>query len=247
MLRREQHAATQPSFFERLQQKYGGRVGNLMSRRGALVGLYLAGCVLVIVVLVSTIGREIFPNVDVGQFQLRFHAPTGNRIEATEQVAAKIMDIIKGEVGANNVDISIGFVGVQPPNYPINTIYLWTSGSEEGVLQVELTRGTRVRVENLKERLRQKLASDLPDVRISFEPSDIVSRVMSLGSLTPVELAVSGPDINANRDYAEKLRNSLTNVAALRDLQFGQALDYPTVEVTMDRERAGLLGVRKTS
>jgi len=66
---------------------------------------------------------------------------------------------------------------------------------------------------------------------------------MSLGALTPIEVAVSGPDINANRDYAEKLRSSLTNVAALRDLQFGQALDLPTVEVTMDRERGGLLGI----
>ena len=100
-----------------------------------------------------------------------------------------------------------------------------------------------VRIEELKERLRRKFASDMPDLRISFEPSDIVSRVMSLGALTPIEIAVTGPDIAANRDYAEKLRSSLTNVRALRDVQFGQALDYPTVEVTMDRERAGILGI----
>ena len=243
ILRREHRATTEQSFFGRVQQKYGEGVRNIMSRRGTLVSVYLAGCVVVIVLLLSVVGREIFPNVDVGQFELRFHAPTGTRIEVTEQVALKIMDIIKGEVGADNVDISIGFVGVQPPNYPINTIYLWTSGSEEGVLQVQLKRGTRVRVEDLKERLRRKFASNMPDVRISFEPSDIVSRVMSLGALTPIEVAVSGPDINASRDYAEKLRSSLTNVAALRDLQFGQALDLPTVEVTMDRERGGLLGI----
>jgi multidrug efflux pump subunit AcrB len=111
------------------------------------------------------------------------------------------------------------------------------------VLQVQLKRGTRVRGDELKERLRRKFTSNLSDVRVSFEPSDIVSRVMSLGALTPIEVAVTGPDINTNRDYAEKLRSALSNVTALRDVQFGQALDYPTVEVTMDRERAGLLGI----
>jgi multidrug efflux pump subunit AcrB len=153
------------------------------------------------------------------------------------------MDTIRGEVGKDNIEISVGFVGVQPPNYPINTIYLWTSGPEEGVLQVQLKRGTGVRVEDLKERLRRKFASEMPDLRVSFEPSDIVSRVMSLGALTPIEIAVTGPDIAASRGYAEKLHSSLNKVAALRDVQFGQALDYPTVAVTMDRERDGLLGI----
>ena len=243
ILRQQHRATTKKSFFERVQERYGNAVERVMKRRGLLVGIYLAGCTILVVLLLSALGTEIFPNVDVGQFQLRFHAPTGTRIEATEQVAAKIMDIIRGEVGSDNVEISIGFIGVQPPNYPINTIYLWTSGSEEGVLQVQLKRATKVRIEELKERLRRKFASDMPDLRISFEPSDIVSRVMSLGALTPIEIAVTGPDIAGNRDYAEKLRSSLSSVRALRDVQFGQALDYPTVEVTMDRERAGILGI----
>src|SRR5262249_17260688 len=156
-------------------KKYGEGVRHVMARRGQLVWFYVAGCVLVIVLLLSGVGREIFPTVDVGQFELRFHAPTGTKIEATEQIASKIMDIIKGEVGSDNVEMSVGFVGVQPPNYPINTIYLWTSGSEEGVLQVQLKRGTRVHVEDLKERLRRKFSSDMSDIRVSFEPSDIVS------------------------------------------------------------------------
>ena len=243
ILRQEHRATTKKSFFERVQERYGNAVQRVMKRRGLLVATYLVGCTVLVVLLLSVLGTEIFPIVDVGQFQLRFHAPTGTRIEATEQVASKIMDTIRGEVGKDNIEISVGFVGVQPPNYPINTIYLWTSGPEEGVLQVQLKRGTGVRVEDLKERLRRKFASEMPDLRVSFEPSDIVSRVMSLGALTPIEIAVTGPDIAASRGYAEKLHSSLNKVAALRDVQFGQALDYPTVAVTMDRERDGLLGI----
>ena len=141
------------------------------------------------------------------------------------------------------MEISLGFVGTQPPNYPINTIYLWSSGSEEAVLQVQLKRGTGIGIEDLKERLRQKLPQELPGVRFSFEPSDIVSRVMSFGAPTPIEVAVSGPNLADSRQYADKLRAKLAQVPTLRDLGFEQELDYPTVKVTVDRERAGVLGV----
>jgi multidrug efflux pump subunit AcrB len=80
-------------------------------------------------------------------------------------------------------------------------------------------------------------------VQFSFEPSDIVSRVMSFGSPTPVEVAVSGPNLAANRAFADKLRTVLTRIPSLRDLQFGQAFDYPIVEVNVNREQAGLLGI----
>ena len=76
-------------------------------------------------------------------------------------------------------------------------------------------------------------------MRFSFEPADIVSEVMSFGSPTPVEVAVTGPSLADDRAYAEKLRAELAKVPSLRDLQYVQALDYPTVNVKIDRERAG--------
>ena len=86
-------------------------------------------------------------------------------------------------------------------------------------------------------------AKRLPGVRFSFEPADIVSEVMSFGSPTPIEVAVNGPSLGENREYAEKLRGELARVPALRDLQFVQSFDYPTVGVNVDREKAGLSGV----
>ena len=112
------------------------------------------------------------------------------------------------------------------------------------MLQVQLKPGTPVRIEELKERLRKKFAEQLPDVSFSFEPSDIVSRVMSLGASTPIEVAVSGPNLAANREFAEKVKERLQKIPLLRDVRFGQALDYPTVEVAVNRERAGIMGVK---
>lgn len=211
-----------------------------------MIVAYLLVAVLVIALVGPRLGTEIFPKVDAGQFQLRLRAPTGTRIERTEVFAQQALKIIEQEVGARNVEITLGFVGVQAPSYPVNTIHLWTSGPEEAVLQVQLKHSAKFPVEALKERLRQKLAAQLPELRCSFEPSDIVSRVMSFGSPTPVEIAISGPSLPVSQAYAVMVRDALTHVRSLRDIQFGQSLDYPTVQVTIDRERAGLMGLTTT-
>ena len=144
--------------------------------------------------------------------------PTGTRVDDTEQLALQALDIIKREAGAENVRITLAFLGVHAPNYPINLIYLWNGGSEEGVLQVQLNDDSGVDTERLKERLREVFARELPDVSFSFEPSDIVSQVMSLGSATPIEVAVSGPNLAANREFATRVRERLARIPSLRDV-----------------------------
>jgi len=237
------HEKPQETFFDRLRDAYDRFARALMQRRRIVVLSYLIISGAIIVLVGGSLGTEIFPIVDTGQFQLHLRAPAGTHIDRTEQIALQTLDAIKREVGPGNVEISLGFVGTQPPNYPINTIYLWSSGPEEAVLQVQLKRGAGISIEDLQERLRQKLPQELPGVRFSFEPSDIVSRVMSFGAPTPIEVAVSGPNLADSRQYADKLRAKLARLPALRDLAFEQELDYPTVKVTLDRERAGVLGV----
>ena len=239
------HAEDSPheTAFDRLRHRYGKVVSALVRHRRTVVLSYLAVSGVIIVVFGTALGTEIFPLVDTGQFQLHLRAPAGTRIERTEQIALKTLDAIKREVGAENLAITLGFVGVPTPNYPINAIYLWSSGSEEASLQVQLKRSAKIRVEDLKETLRKKLVDELPGVRFSFEPSDIVSRVMSFGAPTPIEVAVNGPNLADVRGYAEKLRGTLAQVPMLRDLAFEQELDYPTVKVAVDREHAGVLGV----
>jgi hypothetical protein len=61
-------------------------------------------------------------------FQLRFRAPAGTMFENTEHLASDVLDEITQAAGPDNVDITLGYVGVQPSSYPINTIFLWTGG-----------------------------------------------------------------------------------------------------------------------
>jgi multidrug efflux pump subunit AcrB len=216
----------------------------LLASRFLLVPAYFAASVLVVWQFGPRLGSEIFPQVDAGQIQLRFRAPSGTPLEHTEKIAHQILARIAEEAGAEQVAITMGLIGVHPSNYPVNLIHQWNSGPEEGVLQIQLKDGARVAVADLREKLRKRLQAELPAVRLSFEPADIVNRVMSLGSSTPIEVAVSGKDFALTRQHAEKVREKLRDIAVLRDVHISQTLDYPSVDVHVDRERAGLLGVR---
>src|SRR3954454_16201165 len=104
---------------------------------------------------------EIFPSSDSGQLQICLSASTGTRIERTEVMTLKALDIIRNEVGPENVEIESDFVGVQPPNYPINTIYLFTSGPHEAVMLVALKPTAKVRGADLQERSRRRFSKEL--------------------------------------------------------------------------------------
>ena len=213
------------------------------ARRWILVGVYIVAAAVSIAVLLPWVGTEIFPRIESRQVQLRLREPTGTRLERTELMALKAMDIIKRQVGPDNVEITTGFIGVPTPNYPINTIYLFTSGQHEAVLGVALKPSAPAVTDDMKEALRRDLKQALPDVSVSFEAGDIVSQVMSFGSPTPIEVAVQGPSLAVSRPFAEKVYAELRHVGSLRDLQYAQPLDYPSLQIQIDRNRAGQYGV----
>jgi multidrug efflux pump subunit AcrB len=230
--------------FDALRLRYRNSLRPTLKRRSATLVTYLLVAGLIVIGVGSRLGTEIFPKADAGLLQLRIRGPAGTNVEKTETTALQILETIKAAAGPQNIAITLAFVGMHAPNYPINLIYQWNGGPEEGVLQVQLRNDAGIRMSDLREKLRHQLAAKYPDIEISFEPADIVSRVLSFGANTPIEVSVSGPSLGASRAFAERIREKLAAITALRDLQFGQLLDYPTVKVDIDRERAGLLGIK---
>ena len=229
--------------FGAFQKRYANFLRKVINLRWWVLGGYLAVTTTIIVFVGGSLGTEIYPKVSAGQLQVRLRAPAGTQLDNTEAFALKTLDMVKDEVGPENVEISVGFVGAHSPNYAASLLYLWMSGPEEAVLQVQLKEGTPVRIGDLEEKLRKKLAEQMPDVSFSFEPGDIVSRVMSLGAASPIEIAAYGPDINADIEFAKKVEKEVATIPGLRDLHLGQVLDYPTLDLNLDRERSGMIGV----
>ena len=236
----ERHAT---DWIDRWRDALGRFLDRLAPARWLLVTAYTVITIAIVAAVGLTLGREIFPAGGVSQFQLRFRAPAGTKFEVTERLATDVLDEIKQAAGPDNVEITLGYVGVQPSSYPINNIFLWTSGSHEGVLQVALKPQAGIRLTDFEETLRQRFKERFPAAQFSFEPGDIINRIMNFGTSTPVEVGISGPDFAASRTFAAKVREELARIPALRDLQYGQALDYPAIQVDVNRQMAGQLGL----
>jgi multidrug efflux pump subunit AcrB len=251
--------------FAAFRRRYGKVARVVLERRWLVLGAYAVVALAVLAVFGLQVGQEISPQVDAGQFQMRLKAPVGSRLEVTEDLTKQALKEMESILGPDSIKISVSHIGQTAPTLTANAVFLWTSGPDQAVIRIALNEEKGFHTEEVKEKLRKELperlkpwlavllqsygaASDIAALRaeqvsISFEPADVINQVMSFGSPTPVEVVISGPVLEENRAYAAKVIAEMKKIPTLRDLQYGQAFDYPLIKVNIDRERAGLAGL----
>ena len=155
-------------------------------------------------------------------------------------------------------------MGQVAPNFGIDNMVLFMRGPDDGQLRVALREDSGIKLDEFRERLRKVLPervipwlaqrleqgglskteaeAEAKKSTFGFEPGDIVTNVMSFGSAKPIAVRVVGTDLKMVRQHAEKIAGEMKRIPFLRDVSFEQTLDYPTVEVEIDREKAGLSG-----
>ena len=249
--------------FARFLKVYRKLVGWFVQLRWFIVPGYLVACGLILWGLGLQIGTELFPQIDSGQFVLRFRPPPGSNFELTRQMAVKCFEEIEREAKPENIQITMGYVGQVAPNFGIDNMVLFMRGPDDGQLRVALREESKIKLAEFRERLRKVLPERVipwlaqrlergglsrsrrrqaKKATFGFEPGDIVTNVMSFGSPTPIAVRIVGTDLKMVRQHAEKIASAMKKIPFLRDIEFQQQLDYPTVEVDIDREKAGLSG-----
>lgn len=238
---RKEHAHHK-GFMARLQALYKKLLLQVLRVRLPVLAVYSVVSIIGLFVF-PHLGSEIFPTGNPSSFQLRLRAPAGTRFERTEDLSKQVLAAIAQAAGTDNIAISIGYVGTQPPSYAVSNVYIWTSGPQEAVLLISLRPEAKISVEQLKQRLRSKFAQEFPDVAFTFEAGDIINQIMNFGSSTPIQVDIDGPNFAKDAAYARKLLAALASLHELHDVSIVQPLNYPTVNIKIDRERAGQLGV----
>jgi multidrug efflux pump subunit AcrB len=239
------HAGVAPQgagLFARSADAYGRFIGQVVRSRWVVLPVYVGLCAAALL-LVRGIGTELFPRVDTGQFQLHIRAPAGTRLERTLDIVRGVDQAIREEAGPEHVRMTLANVGNPAWTYPVNAIYVFNSGPQDGVLLAQLQGKDRIRQTDLEARLRDRLARDYPSVHFSFEAGDIVSQVLNFGAPTPIQVSVSGKQLAQTRKFAQRVLDSISLIPEIRDAHIPLALDYPTFNVKIDRERAGQLGL----
>ena len=252
--------------FDRFLDAYTKVVTWLVRLRWLVVPGYLGACGLVLWLVGLQVGTELFPQIDSGEFVLRFRPPPGSNFELTRQMAIKCLEEIEREATPEHMKITMGYVGQVATNFGIDNMVLFMRGPDDGQLRIALTEDSGIKLDQFRERLRKVLPERVipwlakrleqgglaeeeaeKQAKLStfgFEPGDMVTKVMSFGSLTPIAVRIVGTDLKLVRQHAEKIATNMRRIPFLRDVEFVQSLDYPTVEVTIDREKAGLSGAK---
>jgi multidrug efflux pump subunit AcrB len=240
--REEERRKEREGGFARFAHRFQQALERAMGMRAILLIGYAVIAGLVLVIIAPRIAEEIFPSTASKQFRLRIDAADGTRVAETERLVNGVLAAIRDTAGANNLDLSLGYVGVQASSYPINDVFLFTNGPQQAIINVGLKRDSSLELADLEDQLRKKLPQQFPDARFSFDPGDLVSQTLNFGSSSLAEVAVTGPQYADVASYAEKIRQKLAAVSELRDLGYEEPLHYPTIDIRVDRQMAGQLG-----
>jgi multidrug efflux pump subunit AcrB len=228
--------------FARFRRRFHSSLERIMAYPVLLLAGYAVGALLILLLIGPRLSQEIFPSSASTQFRLRIDAPDGTRVAVTEDFVRRILDVIRQDAGENNLDLSLSYIGTQGSSYPINAVFLWTSGPQQAVVNVGLKPGSSIGLAKLEENLRADFAKQFPNLRFSFDPGDLVSQILNFGTHSLAEVAVTGPQYADVQTYSEKLRQRLIQLKSLRDVQIVEPLRYPTIDIRINRVMAGQLG-----
>ena len=229
--------------FEKIRKRYLNFITRMMPYRKPIVIIYLIVVCLGAGYLITSIGHDVLPKVNGGQFMVRMRLPDGTRIEHTELTTLQLLDSITKIVGKENISITSAYVGMHPQLFSMSPIFLWMAGPHESVLQIALKENVKIDLDELKDKIRNTSKLIDNSIKLSFEPIELTEKILSQGSPTPLEVRFSGRDKKLNETYAKQLIAKLNKIPYLRDAQLGQSIKYPSININIDRIRAAQLGV----
>jgi multidrug efflux pump subunit AcrB len=228
--------------FQRMKMGLMNALNRWMPRRKWIVVIYLVLALGTTGICFMVIGKDMLPKSNAGQLQLRVREPDGTRLEITEAAVKDILDIISGDVDGN-IEITSAFIGPVSPNYGHSNLYVFNSGSHEGVLQVQLKEGYKVNIDELKDKIRESIRKKYPRVKLSFEPIELTEKLMAQGASTPIEIRIASKKIDELENFSSLLSDKLKAIPFLRDVQVAQPLKFPTINIRMDRQKLAQMGL----
>ena len=225
--------------YHRLQMRYERAVAACLERPSFVVG---GLCLLVLCsfAVYPFLGRAFFPRTDPGQFVINVKVPAGSRIEVTDDYIARMEQEIRSVVSAEDLNMIVSNIGITPD---LSAIYTSNSGMHTAFIQVSLKEDHKTGSYAYMQKVREKLAVDFPDVSTYFQAGGLVDSVVNQGKPAPIDIQISGSNLREAYDLAQSTAAKFRALPSVSDVLIPQDLDYPGLELKINRVQAGLLGV----
>lgn len=242
---------------ERLDDAYARLLSRALQHR-AVTTLGILGASAATLLLAPKIGTEFFPETDEGQFNIVFRNPIGTRVELSEATAMRMEEALhktfpdgratnNGESIVSAVFSSVGLPGGRTALFSPN------SGSHSGQINVNLTRHEQRSMSDLEvaAELRRPLAEASPGTQVFVSTGGIVKRILNFGAPAPIDVEISGYDLESGATFARQVAERMRALIApgggplLTDVQVSREENYPELDIDVDRQKAGVLGIHE--
>jgi hydrophobic/amphiphilic exporter-1 (mainly G- bacteria), HAE1 family len=225
--------------FALLQNKYDQGIHFCLKRPLAVVAVFTCFVILSFA-LFPLMGQAYFPRTDAGQFLINIKAPAGTRIELTDKYVARLEEDIHSVVPPHDLNMIVSNIGVTPD---LSAIYTSNSGMHTAFVQVSLKEDHKLSSFEYMQRVRAKLSQDLPDVQTYFQSGGLVDSVVNQGLPAPFDIQISSNDLEHAYAMSQDLARRLRTLPGVSDVLVPQDLDYPGLQLDIDRQRASLMGL----
>jgi multidrug efflux pump subunit AcrB len=225
--------------FELMLGHYDRSVRKALAAPRAVV-LGFVGVFFLSLLLYPLVGVAFFPRTDAGQFVINVKAPTGTRIEVTENYVKQVEDIVRRIVRPADLNSVVSNIGLNPDLSALSTP---NSAMHTAFIEVGLKEEHKISSFTYMDEVRQQVAEELPELRTYFQSGGLVDSVLNQGMPAPIDVQVSGMNLGAADDVALNLQRQFRGIKGVSDVYIPQDMDYPTLDVNVDRERASELGL----
>ncbi len=225
--------------FNRMLDRYEGTLSLALVRPLATV-LGITGVFLLSLGLYPLIGKAYFPRTDPGQFVISVKAPSGTRLELTDQYVGRVEDIVRSVVATNDLKIIVSNIGTTPG---FNSILNPNSCPSTAIVQVGLNAGHNLSSFEYMNRVRARIHRELPEVGTYFQTGGLVDAIINQGVPAPLDIQVSSSQMATAHDVAARIAQQVRALPGVADVLVPQDVDYPSLQVDIDRERASELGL----
>jgi multidrug efflux pump subunit AcrB len=219
---------------------YETQVTRALAKPARTVVFVLGGIVVLITGIFPFVGKAYFPRTDPGQFVINVKAPSGTRLEVTDDYIARVEDDIRSVIPKSDLDMIVSNIGISPD---LSAIYTPNSAMHTAFVQVNLSENHKVGSYEYMERVRRKLANDLPELSTYFLAGGLVDSVVNQGLPAPLDIQVSDNDLQEGYGIARQIAIQLKGSKRVSDVLIPQDIDYPGFALNVDREQASLLGL----
>ena len=225
--------------FQGMLGQYDRAIGwALVWPKATVIGLL--GVFVLSLALVPMLGLAYFPRTDPGQFLINLKTPTGTNIAITEQAVARVETIIREEVEPDDLNLLVSNIGSTPG---FSSMYTPNSASHTAFVQASLHQGHRIGSYEYMDRVRSRIKRELPQLTTYFQSGGLVDAVLNLGVPTPIDVQVTGSDLEAAYATASRLATAIRALPGVNDVLIPQDIDAPSLRLNIDRVQASKLGV----